>query len=443
MVRRIDILLLVVILFLSACQTTNQDASVTENGLTRKLTIELVSFRSKEDHLLHQKIRSFKEQRADVEIEIRDRSVYMYDPITPWLMDKKWTGDPPDLIELTPLQMELAYHHGKLEPLSFNTFQLGELLITSHDGMVLGLKTKINPLIVYYNRDTFSELALEEPSGNWDWTMLDNTLSALKAASKQVHIMLSPAILEWITINRYGGRIADASGTVFSGYLDSEEAIQGAEWLKWIGTIEENYSLGKIQEWGYDPMPRDLIDGHIALAIDFAHSTGPSNTGNNTFEAYIKQNDRIGIAPLPGGPDMVNVAHTSGLMIPTFSENKDLAMELLRYLASDADTYYEDILLYTLQSRSSTEIRDLTRLSILLQETKRSIPTSMYLNEQGGMGDNDTQYYWVRRRILNGHSAESELKALAQEMDTLIYSFKEDLANLAQCIKNHHRLCIH
>lgn len=82
MVRRIDILLLVVILFLSACQTTNQDASVTENGLTRKLTIELVSFRSKEDHLLHQKIRSFKEQRADVEIEIRDRSVYMYDPIT-------------------------------------------------------------------------------------------------------------------------------------------------------------------------------------------------------------------------------------------------------------------------------------------------------------------------------------------------------------------------
>jgi len=30
------------------------------------------------------------------------------------------------------------------------------------------------------------------------------------------------------------GRIVDSSGTVFNGYLDSDEAVQAAEWLKWV-----------------------------------------------------------------------------------------------------------------------------------------------------------------------------------------------------------------
>src|SRR5690606_2251989 len=150
---------------------------------------------------------------------------------TPGVLHNNGAGDPTELIELTPNAMKLAFHDGKLGPISMEQPHLRDLLITSPEGYVIGVKTKINPLIVYYNMDTFLELGLEAPSGDWDWAMLDNTITALKAAGKNVYIMLSPTILEWVTINRYGGRIVDTSGTVFSEHLNSEEAVQAAEWL--------------------------------------------------------------------------------------------------------------------------------------------------------------------------------------------------------------------
>jgi len=430
------------IILLSACQMTSQDEYMINVRQKRKLTIELITFFEETDPVLHQKIREFARQRPDLEIEIRNSyHRWLENYLPPEFLDKKGSEDPPDLVELTPLQMKLAYHHGKLESLSFNPSQMGNLLIMSHDGSVLGLKTKIIPLIVYYNQNTFMELGLEEPSADWDWAMLDNTILALKTARKNVHIKLAPAILEWFTINRYGGRIADESGTVFTNYLDDDKSIQAAEWLHWIGTIESNYDLGKDNPF-YNAMPRELIAGNIALAIDFAHSLTTLQSGINVYEAYIEQNDQIRIAPMPGGPDVVNVAHTSGLMIPKFSQNKDLAMELLRYLTEDVEAYYHDIAWYTLQSRSTAAFRDPLRLSMLLHETKRSIPTSLYFYDGGWTGSNEDQYSWVRRRIFNGYSIETELKELASEIDYFMDLFKEDLANFSKCMRDHHRICI-
>lgn len=440
---KFTVFILLSVLILSACQTSNNDNLILdEGGSKRKLVIELVSFKSRTNKKIHDKIRSFNERRSDIEIEIRTTFKTHELGFTPWLLDnKKGAGDPPDLIELAPNQMKLAFHHGKLEPLNLEPSHLGELLITSSDGNVLGVKSRINPLIVYYNEEDFEVLGLEEPAADWDWSMLDNTIASLKTAGKNVYIRISPSILEWLTINRYGGRIVDASGTIFTGYLDSEEAIQAAEWLKWVGTKREDYKLRKrTPNDTYDPMPLDLVEGNMALAIDWAHIFRAGSV-LSTFEDYIHRYDKINIAPLPGGPDSVNVALTMGLAMPAYSENKDLAMELLRFLTEDVDTYYEDIMWYTLQAEANTELNDPTRISTLYQETRRSIPASLYMFDGQNHGKNGAHFGWDLAKIIYGEPTHTELERLAQYATSKFELFTEDLEYYNQCIKNREKLC--
>lgn len=112
------------------------------------------------------------------------------------------------------------------------------------------MKNKINPLIVYYNKAIFRSLNLEEPSADWSWDQLDNTVVQLLSSGKKVYFPMTPMSLEWLTVNRYGGRIVDAGATVFSGYLDSEEAVQAAEWLRTYQTPWDDYGSND----GYYPM---------------------------------------------------------------------------------------------------------------------------------------------------------------------------------------------
>lgn len=440
---KFTVFILLSVLILSACQTSNNDNLILdEGGSKRKLVIELVSFKSRTNKKIHDKIRSFNERRSDIEIEIRTTFKTHELGFTPWLLDnKKGAGDPPDLIELAPNQMKLAFHHGKLEPLNLEPSHLGELLITSSDGNVLGVKSRINPLIVYYNEEDFEVLGLEEPAADWDWSMLDNTIASLKTAGKNVYIRISPSILEWLTINRYGGRIVDASGTIFTGYLDSEEAIQAAEWLKWVGTKREDYKLRKrTPNDTYDPMPLDLVEGNMALAIDWAYIFRAGSV-LSTFEDYIHRYDKINIAPLPGGPDSVNVALTMGLAMPAYSENKDLAMELLRYLTKDPEVYYEDVMLYSIQADAKLALNDPERISILYQETRRSVPTSLYMFEGQNNGNNRSDFSKSRRNIMNGQPIQEILERAAEEIELNYQMFKEDLENYSNCIKDYSSFC--
>lgn len=62
----------------------------------------------------------------------------------------------------------MFFHHGKIESLALQEPQYQDYFIHSPDGYVLGVKTKINPLVVYYNRDIFRQHGLELPTDGWD-----------------------------------------------------------------------------------------------------------------------------------------------------------------------------------------------------------------------------------------------------------------------------------
>jgi len=391
------------------------------NKRTLRILLMLPNSSEIKNMRLYEKIRQFDEERRDVDVAFVHPNGSNTYGFSLWLLGRG-KGNTPDLIELTTNQMRMAFYHGKLEPLPLDGSRLQNLAIALPEGDIIGLKTNINPLIVYYNKDTFVQLGLEPPSEEWDWDMLDNTIVALKAADKNVDIILSPMTLEWLTISRYGGRIVDLSGTVFSGYMNSEEAVKAAEWLKWVGTMDDRR------------MPTSLVEGDIALAIDYAYRFNPSRIGN--FEAIVRSNDRIGIAPLPGGADTTNVAFTTGLVMPKYSQNKDLTMELLRYLTQDTEAYYEESLWYTLQSDvKNEEVHDPYRISVLMKEMKRSVPVSTFLHVVQSNDGGRFKYDWIRMEIMNGRPVQETLDQFAQEFDTVYETFKADLESYEQCIQ--------
>src|SRR5690606_34842595 len=151
-----------------------------------------------------------------------------------WFEGNESQGTPPDIIEMSPNQLKIWFHHGKIESLDLLEQQFHDYTITSSTGNIIGLKSKVNPLVVYYNKDTFARLGLEEPSGDWDWNMFEDIVAYLKSVDEGVYVVLNTIMLEWVAMNGYGSRIVDPGGNVFSGYMDSEQTIQAAEWLAWV-----------------------------------------------------------------------------------------------------------------------------------------------------------------------------------------------------------------
>jgi len=97
--------------------------------------------------------------------------------------------------------------------------------------------------------------------------------------------------------------------------------------------------MNKLRPFGpietYIPVPYDLLECRIALAVDFAY--GFNVGGLNTYEEIAQQDERIGIAALPRGLNGVNPAQISGLSMTAKSRHKVLAMELMRYLTADPE----------------------------------------------------------------------------------------------------------
>jgi len=417
---------------LSACRTDDygNEILLEVEGLKDALSIELVALYHVSDNLLYQKIMNFAEQHPNLEVSVRRSSTGVTSP-SAWILGGEGPDDPPDILELTPNQMKMFFHHGKIESLGLRESQYQDYLIHSPDGYVLGIKTKISPLVVYYNRDILRSHGLEVPTNEWDWAQFEQVVTVLKEKGENVYILATPHLLEWVTINRYAGRIVDVSGTAFKGYLDSNEAIQAAEWLLSINTQMEDYRLWPLGlTHTYFPLPNDLIVNNMALAVDYPYTH--QATSIRSYVEIMEQNEHIGISSLPGGSDVVNPAMMSGLAIHTSSKNKGAAMALIRYLLEESDDFYRDTVFQTHQAEAGRLPNEHSEeWSVVLQEARRSVPASLMMNEGAQWSNHSSRFIMVDfyRANQNGQPVKDVLGGYAEEFEQQFVEFRKDLKN--------------
>ncbi|WP_307207399.1 ABC transporter substrate-binding protein [Paenibacillus harenae] len=382
----IGVLLLVAIL-VSGCTSSNAQNDVLQVADEKKesLTIQLISSNTvmpNERHHLAHRIELFQKEHPNVDIKIVWNQSYISGGKASWFKTNDpsylYDGDAqktPDIVELVPNQIKDLYRLGRIEPLNMNESVLNEYLITSNDGYVLGVKSKINPLLLYYNKGIFESLGIDLPSEQWGLSELNRAIAILKAAGYEVYIPLSPYTLEWAT-SLFGGRIAGVDGTILTGYLDSEETLKAARWISSIGTKIE-FQGGHLER----VFPYELLGGKTALAIEYGYGFLPRSV--NSYEEIAQHNEQIHIAGVPIGVNGINPAQISALSLTSRSKSKDLAMKLLRYLTKDRSTLYSDIATHTLNAFMKPLNLPVSeeRTSIMLEEMKRSLPATLYMHE--------------------------------------------------------------
>jgi len=419
------LLILLSTITLTACDLShNNDLFIENNIMKQTLTIQLVQRMTGNHIRLVERILQFDAEHPDIEINIRSHS---NNPDAYWFESNESQGTPPDIIEMSPNQLKIWFHHDKIEPLDLLEQQFHDYTITSPDGYVIGLKSKVNPLIVYYNKNTFARLGLEDPSSDWDWNMLEDIIAVLKSADEEVYIVLNPILLEWVAMNGYGSRIVDPGGTVFSGYMDSEQTIQAAEWLSWVDSDPNIYNI-----------PYSLVEDQIVFGVDFAFDLTSGSI--SSFEAIIQRNDRIEIAPLPGGPDRVNIAKMTGLGVLSSSPNKEAAMNLIRFLIERSDDFYIDTIQHTYQNFGGIVPIDSRRLSIVKEEVQRSIPASLYMYD-GQLHGRSLIHYKPSSAIRSGQSVKEVFRKEAESIDMQFKLMREDLHHLEECMKKTIGVC--
>ncbi|GMK37561.1 putative ABC transporter extracellular-binding protein YurO [Paenibacillus sp. CCS19] len=423
---------IVICLTLTGCMSSSPTMEYDHNSAgeagKQQLSITLVS--RWKSQLLVQKLQRFTEEHPDVEIKIEWANSYndlvsdQYVMFAPWTRIEhpselyKDAKNVPDIVELVPNQMRELYHRGIIEPLNINETDLDEYTIKSDDGYVLGTRSKINPMILYYNKDIFAMYGIEAPNDGWDINSLNDAIVKLKAAGETVYIPLSPFTLEWAT-GLYGGRIVGVDGRTFEGYMDSEEATKAAKWITDIGT-KMDYHAHIVTDM-QPPMPYDLAAGKIALAVDFAYGFNLSTSMKNSYEEIAQENNGIGIAALPGVKDGINPAFISGLSLTSKSPHKGMAMQLISYLMKDRDSLYKDIATYTLQAATSSlnESVDAAREAILIQSMARAVPATLYWHEAHTNFYDAIQLSLPQQllAIRNGQEASEELKRYASQLE--------------------------
>lgn len=406
--------------------TGGMNNTIDERETKETITVQLVSFQGPfygvEHHALAQRIERFRALYPNVDIAIQwvqDYNSNTDKPHSPsWVRTAKpvdlYTNAKtvPDIVELVPNQMKELFRLGVIEALNTNKSSVKDYVITSNDGYVLGIKSKINPMIMYYDKQVFRSLGLEPPSAQWDLNKLNDAIVKLKAAGETVYIPLNPDTLEWAA-SMNGGRVAAVDGVTYSGYLDSDEAVQGAEWLVSIGTKYREKIVANIIP---PAMPFDLLDGEIALAVDYAVVGDPNN-----YEEIPRRDDRIGIAGLPTGMTGINPAHLSGLSVTSQSKHKEMAMKLLNFLLLNKDSLYSEIADYTLQTRMKPLAQPASgeRKALIINEMQRSVEAALFMQEAELSIPYFSQWYSPKPLgdIHNGQPIREALHRYAMELE--------------------------
>ncbi|WP_336077180.1 ABC transporter substrate-binding protein [Paenibacillus sp. 203] len=159
---------------------------------------------------------------------------------------------------------------------------------------IYGITMDCSPLVMYYNKKMFKDLAIKTPQeyfdeGKWNWAAFDEVTKKLKDAGKQGFIGETWTMETWIWSN--GGLSYDDQGNyVMDQNQKAREAIQFVNDLREKGQIKYAGSLPKGQ--GLDAMFMSNQVGIVAAGrwltpmfsqaknMEFDYIYWPSNTNN-------------------------------------------------------------------------------------------------------------------------------------------------------------------
>lgn len=209
------------------------------------------------------------------------------------------------------------------DPVQFQALQ-------KRDGEPYGLPKYHGALALYYNKDLFDQYGVDYPNGSWDH---DDYLEAMKRLTHdrnlddRIDLWGSITDISWdriqVHVNGWGGHFVDTDDPTRCR-MDEPQALEAMEWIR-ARIWDDRVMAGPldVQNMGTQ---QAFISERVAMAED-----GSWALKNILSNAKF----RIGVAPLPAGPDRrVTLTTTDGFGIYQGTRYPQAAWELMKFLIS-------------------------------------------------------------------------------------------------------------
>ena len=209
------------------------------------------------------------------------------------------------------------------DPVQYQALQM-------RNGEQYGLPKYHGALALYYNKDLFDEFAVDYPDGSWDH---DDYLEAMKRLTHdrnsdgQIDLWGSIVDISWdriqVHVNGWGGQFVDPDDPTRCRMGDLQ-ALDAMEWLR-ARMWDDQVMARPLDVRNVGPQ-QAFISGNVAMAED----------GSWALKSILSNaNFRVGVAPLPSGPDRrVTLSTTDGFGIYKGTRYPQASWALLKFLIS-------------------------------------------------------------------------------------------------------------
>jgi multiple sugar transport system substrate-binding protein len=285
----------------------------------------------------HQEIIArFEEENPDILVQLE--AVAGRDYYTR-LLTQIAAGDAPDIMQVGDDAVPMFVNAGAFlpldgflagdYPLDTSIYLPGVLEPGQYEGQQWLLPKDFTPLGVYYNKAIFDEYGVDYPQDGWTW---DDLLEKAQALTKdrdgdgRTDLWGLQLTANWTTGFEYwiyaaGGRLISEDGTQYTGYLDSDEAIEAVQFYADLYNVYE-----------VAPPPADFAlwaGGNV----EFDNGNAAMRIFGRWPQAGYHDNPNIdlGVAGMPVGRERANILFWGGFGIFAGTEHPEAAWRFLRY----------------------------------------------------------------------------------------------------------------
>jgi multiple sugar transport system substrate-binding protein len=246
-------------------------------------------------------------------------------------------GEPPDLFLLNYRFYGQFAARGVLEPLqsyldSSTAFEERDFYPQAmeafkFDGRQTCLPQNISSLVVYYNKDLFSEARIDEPTAGWTWDdMRESAHSLTKDLNRdgeidQWGVGVEPTIIRLAPfIWSNGGEVVDNAQNPTRLTLDSPQALEAMQDFFDLRLVDL-VTPGE-EEVESEDIETRFLNGRLGMLLDSRRATPTLRT--------ITEFD-WDVAPLPHHDQPAGILHSDAYCMTRGSKNKGAAWRLIEF----------------------------------------------------------------------------------------------------------------
>ncbi|MFD1953892.1 ABC transporter substrate-binding protein [Paenibacillus thailandensis] len=204
---------------------------------------------------------------------------------------------------------------------------LVDSMTTNAGGQMWGIPFLNSTLVLYYNKDMFDAFGVEYPKDGMTWDEVYETAKQFNQTKDGVqYIGLEYSNHHIVKLNNLG-----------LSYVNPDTNLSTYDDERWKTVLDVFYK--PTQDPGYQTFMAQnenkmasgqFYEGRAAMVVTLVH-----HAGSEDFEKFDFDWDMVAAPTFTENPGVGGQAYPEYAAIPAFSENKDAAMEVIKYLISD------------------------------------------------------------------------------------------------------------